>query len=232
MDPHQPAAVSRRSLDDLRVRSVLDRLYGETARQGGALGRVVFSEIWDWATGREVSSREEGVRLKDVYVPLSPKQGTLAYGVARSIGARRIVEFGTSAGISTIHLAAAVRDNGGGRVVGTDIEPTKIAKARANLEEAGLGEYAEIREGDAQETLRDPGGPIDMVLLDGLKSLYLAILKLLTPHLRLGAVVLADNIFAYRKTLAPYVAYVQDPKNGFSSVTLFLGTGTEYSVRL
>jgi len=95
-----------------------------------------------------------------------------------------------------------------------------------------LSEYVEIREGDARETLKNPGGPVDMVLLDGFKELYLPILKLLTPHLRPRAVVLGDNIFTFRIALAPYVAYVANPGNGFSSVTLFLGDGTEYSVKL
>jgi predicted O-methyltransferase YrrM len=57
-------------------------------------------------------------------------------------------------------------------------------------------------------------------------------LQMLTPRLRSGAVVVADNIFTFRFTLAPYVAYVQDPANGFLSMTLFLGDGTEYSLRL
>src|SRR5207249_1134063 len=131
-----------------------------------------------------------------------------------------------------IHFAAAMRDNGGGIVVGTDIEPTKVARARANVEQAGLAEWVEIREGDAQQTLVDPGGSVDMVLLDGFKSLYVPILRLLTPHLHTGSVVFADNIFIFRRALRPYVAYVQDPRNGFSSVTLILGSGTEYSVRL
>ena len=150
----------------------------------------------------------------------------------RSLRANRIVEFGTSFGISTTYLAAALQDNGGGVVIGSELEPNKVATAQRNLEEAGLSKFVEIREGDAQKTLEDPGGVVDMVLLDGFKELYLPILKKLTPHLRQGAVVLGDNIFTFRRALAPYVSYVQNPKNGFFSVTLFLGDGTEYSVRL
>ena len=118
------------------------------------------------------------------------------------------------------------------RLPGSELEPGKVATARRNLEEAGLSPFVEYREGDAQETLKDPGGTVDMVLLDGFKQLYLSILKMLTPGLRQGAVVLADNIFTFRWALAPYVAYVQDPSNGFRSVTLFLGDGMEYTVRL
>ena len=226
------AAAPTCSLDDPRVRSVLGRLYAETRGQIFGIAGLSFEYARDWALGRKATSEIEAARLRDLYVPLNPKQGRLVYQIARSIGARRIVEFGTSAGISTIHFAAAVRDNGGGIVVGTDIEPTKVARARANVEQAGLGAYVEVREGDAQQTLVDPGGPVDLVLLDGFKALYIPILKLLRPHLHTGSVVFADNIFIFWRTLRPYVAYVQDPRNGFSSVTLALGTGTEYSVRL
>jgi predicted O-methyltransferase YrrM len=134
--------------------------------------------------------------------------------------------------VSTIYLVAAVRDARGGLVIGSEIEPGKVARARANVEEAGLSEYVEIREGNAQETLRDPGGPVDMVLLDGFKELSLPILKLLAPHQHSGSAVLADNIFTFRQALASYVAHLHDPSNGFSSVTLFLGDGMEYSIRL
>lgn len=227
-----PMPTARSSLDDPRVRSVLDRLYSEAGKQLPAVGRLLITETLDRILGRTITLADEASRLKDLYVPLTPKQGILAYSIARSIQAKRIVEFGTSFGISTIHLAAAVRDNGAGLVVGTEMQPRKATVARDNLAQAGLADYAEIREGDAQETLVDPGGPVDMVLLDGFKDLYLPVLKLLVPSLRRGAVVLADNIFAYRRALRSYVAYVQDRSNGFSSVTLYLGTGTEYSVRL
>jgi predicted O-methyltransferase YrrM len=191
-----------------------------------------LSRLLDRLAKRRRSIAEEADQIKDLYLCLSPKQGTLAYMAARSLRARRVVEFGTSFGVSTIYLAAAVRDNGGGVVIGSEIEPCKIAKARGHIEEAGLSDQVEIREGDACETLRDPGGPVDMVLLDGMKALYLPIVEMLKPHLRKGAVVLADNILSYRKALAPYSAHMRDIANGFQSVTLFLGDGTEYSVRI
>jgi predicted O-methyltransferase YrrM len=169
--------------------------------------------------------------MKDVYVAITPEQGLFAYLVARSIRARRIVEFGTSFGVSTIYLAAAIRDTGGELVIGSEIEETKAAKALEHLEEAGLSEYVDIRIGDAQQTLANPGGAVDMVLMDGWKNLYLPIIKILAPHLRPGAVVLSDNINTFKRTLAPYVAYMRDLTNGFQSVTLPLGEGLLYSVR-
>lgn len=220
------------SLHDPKIRAVLDRLHVEARGQTWGLARLTLSQLRNRITGRELSVAEEARQKKDVYIPVSAKQGAFLYMVARSIAARRVVEFGTSAGISTLYLAAAVRDNGGGVVIGSEIEPGKIAQARAHIEEAGLSELVEIREGDARETLADPGGSVDMVLLDGMKELYLPIAEMLKPHLRRGAVVLADNILAFRKALAPYSAHMRDAANGFQSVTLYLGDGTEYSVRL
>jgi predicted O-methyltransferase YrrM len=220
------------SLDDPKVHGVLERLRAEEHGQRGQLLRMGLSWLPNLLRGHEDTVQEESDRIRDLFVPLSPKQGTLAYMIARSIGARRVVEFGTSFGISTLYLAAAVRDNGGGSVIGSELQPAKAERARAHLAEAGLGEIAEVRVGDARETLKDPGGPVDLLLLDGAKQLYLEILQLLTPQLRTGSVILADNIFVFRKALRPYVEHVQDPRNGFRSVTLWLGSGTEYSVRL
>jgi predicted O-methyltransferase YrrM len=170
-------------------------------------------------------------RFKDVYIPISREQGRFLYLTAVAMGARRIVEFGTSFGVSTIYAAAAARDTGG-RVIGSELEPSKHERALANLAEAGLADVVEVRLGDAMETLRGVPAPIDLVLLDGWKDLYLPVLQLLEPKLRPGSVVLADNIKTFRRSLAPYVEYVQSGRQGFRSVTLPLKDGFEFSVRL
>lgn len=167
---------------------------------------------------------------KDLFLTISPEQGRFLYLVGRSVVARRVVEFGTSFGISTIYLAAAVADNGGGKVIGTELEPSKHEVATRHLAQAGFAEIAEVRLGDAMETLRDVEGPIDMVLLDGWKDLYRPVLDLLTPKLRKGAVVLADNIFTFRKALRPFTEYLQSGRNGFQSTTLSISDGFEYAV--
>ncbi len=168
--------------------------------------------------------------MKDCYIPISREQGRFLYITVRALQAKNVIEFGTSFGISTIYIAAALRDNGKGTVIGTEIESTKCSRALMNLKEAGLGEYSEVRLGDALETLREVPEPVDFVLLDGWKDLYLPVLKLLTPRLSTGAVVVADNIFTFRKGLRPYVEYVQSGENGFASTTLKIGEGFEYSV--
>jgi predicted O-methyltransferase YrrM len=220
------------SIRAARVRAVLARLHSESGRQTLRFVGLGIALARDKLLGRTHSLPLEVERLRNLYVPVSRKQGELLYLIARSLRAKRIVEFGTSFGISTTYLAAAVRDNDGGVVIGSELDSNKVATAQRNLEEAGLSELVDIREGDAQETLQDPGGIVDMVLLDGFKELYLPMLKMLTPHLRQGAVIIGDNIFTFRRALAPYVSFVQNPDNGFFSVTLLLGDGTEYSVRL
>jgi predicted O-methyltransferase YrrM len=133
-------------------------------------------------------------------------------------------------GVSTIHLAAAVKDNGGGEVVGTEFVPSKAERARANLEAAGLAEFAEIWVGDARQTLRDIVGKIDMVLLDGAFTHYLEILKIIETKLRPGAVILAENTF---QEADGYIAYIHNPANGYVAQTLPIseGRGNEFAVR-
>jgi predicted O-methyltransferase YrrM len=132
--------------------------------------------------------------LKEFHLAVSPDTGRVLYMLARACKARAIVEFGTSFGISTLHLAAALRDNGGGRLISTEFETSKIAKARRNIAAAALSDLVEIRAGDALQTLAtDLPEHIDLVLLDGAKPLYPQILTLLEPRLRPGAMIVADN---------------------------------------
>ncbi len=218
-------------LDDPKVAAALKRLHARARRDCWVLLRALPAILFAAATGRGI---DEAVKpyLKGAYIPVGPDQGRLLYMTARAIDARLIVEFGTSFAISTIYLGAAARANNG-RVIGTEMEPTKAAAARANVESAGLAPFVDIREGDAMKTLAALDGPIDFLLLDGWKDIYLPMIKMLAPRMRPGTVVLADNIFTYRKALRPYVDYMQDRANGFDSVTLPIGFGhgMEYSVR-
>ncbi|WP_102959673.1 O-methyltransferase [Mangrovicella endophytica] len=165
----------------------------------------------------------------DHFLSITPQYGRFLYAIARACRAARIVEFGTSMGISTIYLAAALRDNGGGQLIGSELEPAKVARARGHIQAAGLSDLVEIREGEALETLQDVGGTVDLALIDGAWSLYLPVLKLIEPRLRPGAVVLGENGFA-----ADYRDYVRDPSNGYVAHTLPIdeGRGNEFAVRV
>src|SRR5262249_40621573 len=143
---------------------------------------------------------------------------------------RTVVEFGASLGVSTIYLAAAVRDAGEGRVVTTEFQPEKARLASANLAEAGLGDLVELRVGDALETLHDLDGPIDLLFLDGWNDLSLPILELLEARLRPGAVVAAD-MSKDDPHHARYREYVRDPAHGYFTIELPLDDGVVLSVR-
>ena len=159
--------------------------------------------------------RQLYARMKDFPLAVSRETGVLLYLLARSIQARSIVEFGTSFGVSTLHLAAALKDNGGGRLITTEFEPTKVVRARASLTAAGVADLVEIREGDALQTLaQDLPNSVDLVLLDGAKGLYPSILALLEGRLRKGALIVADNA----DWSPEYLAKVRAPAQGYLSV--------------
>lgn len=183
------------------VAPLLERLFTEADGADPSKTPSV-SDYWNSLTkedrARLVRSRDDYAelygRLKDVPLAVSRATGTLLYLLARSSHATSIVEFGTSFGLSTICLAAAVRDNGGGRVITSEFEPSKIVRAQRNLADAGLSDLVEFREGDALQTLsRDLPGTVDFLLLDGAKALYAEILERIEPRLRPGALIVADN---------------------------------------
>jgi predicted O-methyltransferase YrrM len=156
-----------------------------------------------------ISSRQRAEELSEAYLPISREVGRLLYVLARTRQPRTIIEFGTSFGISTIHLAAAVRDNGNhGRLITTELSASKANHARQNLAEAGLSNIVEVREGDAFEMLRgEDDQSIDMLLLDGWKELYLPLLKLLEPRLAPEALVIADDLNIAAEALQSYVQF-------------------------
>jgi predicted O-methyltransferase YrrM len=210
------------------VQNVLERLHTLADNRDEAIVQKVRGDEVKW---NSATSEEKAAMLQDALLPVDGDAGRFLYAVARSIRAKRIVEFGTSFGVSTIYFAAAAKDNGGGLVIGSELEPSKVAKAKQHLAEAGLSQFAEIRAGDAMQTLRDVD-TVDLFFLDGWKLMYSDVLKLLMPNLRQGAVVLADDVTLFPADVATYLDFVRDPANGFVTATLPLGDGIEYSVKL
>jgi predicted O-methyltransferase YrrM len=172
----------------------------------------------------------------DKFVALDRDKAEFCYQLCRATDVRRVVEVGTSYGVSTLYLAAAVRDNvkntgDKGLVIGTEYEPAKAAAAREHFAQAGLGDYIDLREGDLRETLKEIPELIDFVLMDVWVRMARSALELLFPHLRLGAVVVCDNTQSRRADYADYFSFVNDPANGFKTMTLPFAGGLELSVR-
>jgi predicted O-methyltransferase YrrM len=206
---------------------LLDRLFEEA----DAATSPAMAELDHDERERLMHSKTEYLqfysRLKDLWLPVSRRTGELLHMLARSSGARAIVEFGTSFGISTLYLAAALRDNGGGRLITSEFEPSKVARARQNLQDGGLLDLVDIRAGDALETLGvDLPDVIDMLLLDGAKSLYPEILAMVENRLRPGALVIADNA----DYCPEYLQHIRSPAGGFMSIPF--GEDIELSLRV
>lgn len=209
------------------IAPLLDRLFQEA----GAATSPAISVLTRDERQRLMRSKTEYLGLyrlmKDLWLPVSRQTGNLLYMLARSTRARSIVEFGTSFGISTLHLAAALRDNGGGRLITSEFEPAKVARARRHLTEGGIIDLVEIREGDALETLKtDLPETIDLLLLDGAKALYPEILSLVESRLRPGALIVADNA----DDSPDYLEHVRRPGGGYLSVPF--AEDVELSLRL
>jgi predicted O-methyltransferase YrrM len=200
------------TLSDAAVSSTLDRLYTTAHDQMARFRerRAAFPDL------QNATAQERADALAEVYMPVTPTAGRLLYSLVRATRPATVVEFGTSFGISAIHLASAVRDNGTGRVVTTELNAAKIAAARQNFAEAGLQDLITVLEGDATSTLVEVQSPISFVLLDGWKELYLPVLALLEPRLTDGALVVADN--TEMADAKPYLDYVRDGGNGYVSV--------------
>lgn len=223
-------------IHDSRVTAVLARLHAEADRQGMSIVMRLLprmlSQLPALVLGRGIRWDEapDGF-FRDKYLALNVAQGQMLYLLARATNARSVVEFGTSFGVSTIYLACAVRDNGGGSVIGTEMVPAKAEQARRHLAEAGLSDFVEIREGDALKTLRDFGRSIDLLLNDGFPAYQLDVLRLLDPFIRPGGMVFTDNIGLFKEQMRPYLNFLHNPANGYVSATLKLNEGTELSVK-
>lgn len=200
------------TLDDPAVAATLERMYAESHAQFEALrdGTLDFSGY------QKGSPQERADAMSEIYMPISPDAGRLLYSLIRATRPQTVVEFGMSLGVSTIYLAAAVRDNGAGMVYTTELSATKIATAKSTFADLGLDEVITVLEGDAQATLRDVNRPVGVVLLDGWKELYLPVLEVLEPKLEVGSLLVADN--TEQAGAKPYLDRVRNPANGYVSL--------------
>lgn len=219
-----------------RVETLLDRLYGLSTAQNEEMmsyftARAQAGDI-DWNAFDDRANQF----LSDKLVALDREKAEFCYQVCRALRARRVVEAGTSFGVSTLFLAAAVRDNvradgGEGIVIGTEYESEKAKAARANFAEAGLSDLIDLRDGDLRETLANVSAPIDFMLIDIWTPMARPALELIAPHLRAGAVVICDNTAQFRDAYRDYFMFVNDPANGLRTMTLPFEGGLEFTVR-
>lgn len=130
--------------------------------------------------------------FKDVYLSISKQQGIDLRQLIKTADIKNVVEFGTSFGISTLFLAQGVLETGG-HIITTELLESKAQQAKRNFEKAGVSELIEVRIGDAMKTLQGHNKPIDLLLLDGWKNLYLPLFSMLEPNFHESTVVYVDN---------------------------------------
>ena len=193
-------------LDD-RVRAVLQRLEAEDADE-----------------------RERGLPSEQRSRQVARTTGQFLFALVAPQTDCEVLELGGSRGYSTIWLAAGVRYLGG-RVLSLEADPAKCEAWRRNVEEAGLGETAELIEGDAFEALPAIDDVFDIVFIDAEKDDYERLFELARPKVEPGALFVADNVLSHAETLADYSRRRQaDPT--LVSVTVPLDRGLELSAVL
>lgn len=177
----------------------------------------LFTEDFELSAGSALSlavSAETGRFLRNMVLAQRPT---------------RILELGSSCGVSTLYFADALRTLGRGVVIATECDARKCARLRAHVEAAGLDAYVDLREGDVFETVAALDGTVDMVFIDVWADAYLKLFKQIERLLRPGSVVLADNMYTAEDAVRPYKQYLdEDPR--FSTTTLDFESGVEFTV--
>jgi predicted O-methyltransferase YrrM len=225
------------------IDGLLDRLYARSVAQNDALATYFTARAAEGSLDWNQFDARTNEFLKDKLIALDRDKAEFCYHVCRALRAHRVVESGTSFGVSTLFLAAAVRDNlrqetqsldvtgQTGVVIGTEYEPEKAKMARGHFAEAGLSDLIDLREGDLRDTLAEVEGPVDFMLIDIWTPMARPALSLIAPHLREGAVVICDNTLQFRDAYGEYFDFVHDPRNGLRTMTLPFEGGLEFTVR-
>ena len=222
------------SLNDPNLEELLEHLHKQSALQEEETNAYFELREQKIAIDNEDFYDEDLKRfLSDKIVALDRDKALFCYLLCRSLRATRIVEAGTSYGVSTLYLAAAVRDNqvDNGVVIGTEHEPRKAEIARANFKKAGLNDYIDLREGDLRQTLQDVGGPVDFMLVD-IWEVAMPALELVAPNLRPGAIVACDNTAVDAAEYKDYFSFLNNPINRFQTMTVPFEGGFELSVKI
>src|SRR4051812_36407588 len=216
-DPNLEALIDKLHLESIAQKAEIDAYFSKRAAEGSL----------SWKGFDDDANRF----LSDKLVALEKDKAEYCYLLCRALGAKRIVEAGTSCGVSTPYLAAAIRDNGGGVVIATENDPAKYRGAKDDFAAAGLSSFIELREGDLRDSLRVVDAPVDFMLVDIWTPMARPALELIAPRLRPGAVVLCDNTAQFPEVYSEYFAFLADPANRFRTTTLPFEGGLEMSLR-
>jgi predicted O-methyltransferase YrrM len=179
---------------------------------------------------REVIGRLEAEELRRPAVPVAPATGCLLYALVAPYERCEVLEIGGGKGYSTIWLAAGARV-GDGRITSLERDRASVADWHRNINDAGLGEWAELIEGDAFETLANVERTFSHCFLDAAKESYEDLFRVARRKLRRGAIIVADNVLSHSEILGPY-SKARQADASLASLTLPLDRGVELTVVL
>ena len=176
--------------------------------------------------GERVKGLSSSVRMRNI----TPDVGLFLNILVKATKATSLLEIGTSNGYSTIWLGLATQENNG-QLITLEVDPRKVKLAKENLEKAGLANTVKLIEGDAKETLSILEKEFDFVFLDAEKEDYLEFFHLIFPKLKIGGVIVADNVISHAEDLKEYIDFVRANPN-LQSVLVPIGRGEELTLKI
>lgn len=216
--------MSNTALQDQNVKKVLDELHQQAKKDWIHIAKTAPQYLVSLLPNRYYMDIVPPETFEHAHLSISREQGIFLYNLCRSAECKFIVEFGSSFGISTVYLAAAAKDIGG-KVITTEILASKCEVLKENLTTAGLLDYVEIRHGDALETLADLNQTVELLFLDGWKTLYNDVLDLIKPHFKSGSIIIGDNVDF--KDCRMYLDKLKREQNNY--VTTIINKDTSFS---
>jgi caffeoyl-CoA O-methyltransferase len=144
------------------------------------------------AEKRVLQTIDEIVKAGDLYQNVPAADGRMLRILTEAVNAKRVVEVGTSTGISGLWFCLALEKTGG-ELTTFELDETRAALARRHFDKAGVEGRIKLVEGDAHEKIASLRDPIDIVFLDAEKEGYVDYLNKLLPLVRPGGLILAHN---------------------------------------
>lgn len=178
----------------------------------------------------DAEERKQGLPVSQRMRNIQPEVGLFLNILIKATKAKTILEIGTSNAYSTIWIGLAAKENKG-KVITLENDPNKITLAKENLSKAGLLNIVQIIEGDAKETIKDIDETLDLIFIDAEKEDYPQFFDLTFPKLKVGGLIVADNVVSHDSVLKPYVDYVRNNPQT-QSVLVPIGRGEELTLKI
>lgn len=188
--------------------------------------RPLLAELEEFGRANDAAEEDRSQKMLNLERPAAELVHFLLISACR----KRILEIGSSNGYSTLWLAAAARANHGRPVISVERDPAKIAKARENLQRAGLSDWVELVEGDASGVAASISGPFDAVFFDADRTSAPEQLTLLLPKLADDVLLIHDNAKSHADQLTPYMTAVE-ALPGIAAVVVPVGKGLHVAHR-